>query len=274
MTTAMRAAVLALLLLLVLPSTAFAVPGRGARGTRAAAAMAALPAGSYRPLYGRAGGERVAGAAFRLDRTAVTRGEYLDFVRANPQWRRDAIRNVFAEPGYLSTWADALNAGDASDLQRPVTEISWFAARAYCAWRGARLPTMDEWEYAAAASETRRDASADPAFVRRLVALYAGRAGTTPGAVGRGAPNAYGVRDLHGLVWEWTADFNSVIVADDSRSTGSGVGERDHQIFCASAAIGAADATNYAAFLRYAVRAALTGRSTMRTLGFRCASGA
>ena len=271
MLTAMRRAALALALLLALPSTAFAVPGHG---TRAVAAMASLPAGSYRPLYGRAGGERVAVAAFRLDRTPVTRGEYLEFLTANPTWRRDVIRPVFGEPGYLATWRGALDAGDAAELRRPVTEVSWFAARAYCAWRGKRLPTVDEWEYAAAASETRRDASADPAFVRRLLALYAGRAATTPGPVGRGAPNAYGVRDLHDLVWEWTADFNSVIVADDSRSTGSGVGERDHQIFCASAAIGAADPTNYAAFLRYAVRAGLTGRSTMRSLGFRCALSA
>ena len=77
MLTAMRRAALALALLLALPSTAFAVPRHGAR---AAAAMASLPAGSYRPLYGRAGGERVTVVAFRLDRTPVTRGEYLDFL--------------------------------------------------------------------------------------------------------------------------------------------------------------------------------------------------
>ncbi|HEX2778867.1 MAG TPA: formylglycine-generating enzyme family protein [Gemmatimonadaceae bacterium] len=264
-----RALLFALLLLLALPATAFAAArGRG----RGAAAMAAIPAGSYRPLYGRAGGDRVSVAAFRLDRTPVTRGEYLDFVRANPAWRRDAVRPVFTEPGYLASWTGALDAGDTEALRRPVTEVSWFAARAYCGWRGKRLPTVDEWEYVAAASAERRDASTDPAFVRQLLARYAGRAGTAPGAVGQGAPNVYGVRDLHDLVWEWTADFNSVIVADDSRSTGSGVAERDHGLFCASAAIGAADPTNYAAFLRYAVRAGLTGRATMRTLGFRCAA--
>ncbi|NUQ20541.1 MAG: SUMF1/EgtB/PvdO family nonheme iron enzyme, partial [Gemmatimonadaceae bacterium] len=157
MLTAMRRAALALALLFAMPSTAFAVPRHGARAT---AAMASLPAGSYRPLYGRAGGERVAVAAFRLDRTPVTRGEYLEFITANPAWRRDAIRPVFGEPGYLATWRSALDAGDGAELRRPVTEVSWFAAGAYCAWRGKRLPTVDEWEYAAAASETRRDASA------------------------------------------------------------------------------------------------------------------
>ena len=92
-------------------------------------------------------------------------------------------------------------------------------------------------------------------------------------AVGTGFRNVYGVRDLHGLAWEWTLDFNGVLVSDDSREAGSGVGERDHTLFCASAAIGATDPTNYPGFMRYAFRAGLTGRSTIRTLGFRCASG-
>ena len=43
----------------------------------------------------------------------------------------------------------------------PSTQVSWFAARAYCASLGKRLPTVDEWEYAAAASERRTDATDD-----------------------------------------------------------------------------------------------------------------
>ena len=42
---------------------------------------------------------------------------------------------------------------------------------------------------------------------------------------------------------------------------------------CAGAALGASDAANYPAFLREAVRASLTPRSTARHLGFRCAAG-
>src|SRR5690606_35888972 len=123
---------------------------------------------------------------------------------------------------------------------RPVTEVSWFAAKAYCESVGKRLPTMDEWEYVAAASRTARDASRDPAFIIELLALYTTRRGDELPVAGSGAPNAYGVRDLHGVVWEIVADFNSIMVADDSRGT-SGSGERDHQLYCAGAAIGAAD---------------------------------
>jgi formylglycine-generating enzyme len=235
--------------------------------------MVALPAGTYRPLYGSPDGPPVAVGAFRLDRDPATRGEYLAFVTANPQWRRGAVKGVFADRrAYLADWRGDLDAGDASDLRRPATGVSWYGARAYCAWRGKRLPTVDEWEYAAAASATRRDAAREPGFVQHVLALYTLRPRPLPpvarGPLG-GAANAYGVRALHGMAWEWTADFNSVMVSDDSR----GVGARDHDLFCASAAIGATDPTNYPAFLRYAVRAGLTGRSATETLGVRCAAG-
>jgi formylglycine-generating enzyme required for sulfatase activity len=175
------------------------------------------------------------------------------------------VRPVFAEGGYLAEWRADLDPGDADVLRRPVTSVSWFAAKAYCAAQGKRLPTVDEWEYAAAASETQRDAAREPEFVRRLLARYAAHRTDT-------LPNAYGVRALHGGPWEWTLDFNSVLVSDDSRGLGAGGDERDHGLFCASAAIGATDPSNYPAFLRYAFRAGLTGRTTARTLGFRCAA--
>jgi formylglycine-generating enzyme required for sulfatase activity len=234
-------------------------------------AMARIPAGSYRPLYGGTGATRTPVAAFLLDRTPVTRGDFQRFIGAHPSWRRGVPRAVFADAGYLAEWPGAANAGDAVDLHRPVTSVSWFAARAYCAAQGKRLPTVDEWEYVAAADERRRDASADPAFRRRVLALNVVRP-TTPAAVGQSAANVYGVRDLHGVVWEWTDDFNSVVVPDDSRTTGSAGDARDHHLYCASAAIGASDPANYPAFARYAVRAGLSARSTVRGVGFRCAA--
>lgn len=240
--------------------------------------MARIPAGRYLPLYGEpdpTGAVRARHtpvAAFRLDRTPVTRGDYLTFVRERPRWRRSAVRPLFAGPGYLADWAGDLAPGAAADLARPVTRVSWFAARAYCAWRGARLPTVDEWEYAAAASATRRDAGRDPAFVRQVLAAYVAPRGPLPAVAFGFAPNAFGVRALHGLVWEWTHDFNGVLVSDDSRGTGSGVREGDRDLWCASGALGATDPSNYPAFLRYAFRAGLSGRTTTAGLGFRCAA--
>jgi formylglycine-generating enzyme required for sulfatase activity len=261
-------------MLLALAHTASATTRSAARRVvrTSPARMVTIPAGRYRPLYATAGQEHIEVAAFAIDRDQVTRGQFLSFVRAHPQWRRDRVRPVFADARYLADWpsADAIP----GSLDSPVTSVSWFAAKAYCSAEGKRLPTVDEWEYAAAADDRVRDASHSPARRARLLALYASiRGAGSPGALRDGA-NVYGVRGLHGAVWEWTLDFNSVVVADDSRTVGGGADARDHHLYCASASIGATDPSDFPAFVRFAVRAGLTARSTTRTLGFRCASSA
>lgn len=225
--------------------------------------MARIPGGRYVPLFVNGPGT-VTVHAFALDRYPVTRGDYLAFVQARPEWRRGSVRRAFAGPAYLAEWPSPASAGPPAELRLPATGVSWFAARAYCAWRGKRLPATDEWEFAALASETARDASRDPAFTARLLALYTSRRPRPVGSIFR---NAYGVWDLHGLVWEWTHDFNSLMVSMDSRATSG----RDHALFCAAGVIGATDPSNYPAFLRYGFRAALDGRTTTQGLGFRCA---
>ena len=229
-----------------------------------------IPAGSYEPLYAAAGEGRRNVAAFALDAEPVTRRDFAKFVATNPAWSRSNIRPVFAERGYLADWRSSAIADPSRDYE-PVTEVSWFAAKAYCASVGERLPTTDEWEYVAAADGSKRDASRDAGRTGALLAWYSSRSGHAPRAIGHSVPNAYGVSNLHELVWEWTADFNSVLVSDDSRELGAGGDERDHHLFCASAAIGATDASNYAAFLRYAFRSGLTARTVSQSLGFRCA---
>src|SRR5215207_8511019 len=157
-------------------------PPAPAKRATARGAMVRIPAGSYRPLYAPPGVTRVRVQAFAIDRTPVTRRAYLRFVRAHPEWARGSVQPRLADAGYLVDWPSASSAGDAADLDRPVTGVSWHAATAYCTAQGKRLPTVDEWELAAAASDSKRDASSDPVFRRRLATLYAAR---TPGATPR-----------------------------------------------------------------------------------------
>lgn len=226
--------------------------------------MAPIPEGHYLPLYSPDTAE-VRIEAFQLDRFPVTRADYLAFVAANPRWRRSRVKPVFADARYLAGWESDLSPDGPAD--GPVTGVSWFAARAYCQWEGKRLPTVDEWEYAARADETRPNAMSDPSHKARVLELYTQRP-RTPRPVGSTFENVYGVHDLHGLVWEWIRDFNTVTVGTDSRGTS----QRDSQLYCAAGAEGATDTENYAAFLRYAFRASLDGRSTSSALGFRCAA--
>jgi formylglycine-generating enzyme required for sulfatase activity len=237
--------------------------------TRTEADLVQVPGGNFVPLFVQHGEESVTVESFELDRRPVTRGEFLEFVRANPRWRRSQVKPIFAEGRYLTDWPGDLDVGDDDDARRPVTQVSWFAAKAYCEAQGARLPTVAEWEYAAAASRSERDASRDPAFVQELLEIYTSPVPRPLPAAGSGFRNAYGITDLHGPVREWVLDYNTVMVSDDSR----GIGARDQQLYCAAGAVGSTRTDDYAAFLRYTFRSGLNGRSTVDNLGFRCAGG-
>ena len=203
--------------------------------------------------------------AFEMDVLPVTYGQYLEFVRAHPEWRRSRVARLFAETSYLRHWRGDLELGDTVRSDSPVVYVSWFAARAYLRTEGKTLPTVDQWEYVGAASETRRDASRDSAFLERQRQWYGRPTPPRLPAVGTGFKNVYGVGDLHGLVWEWTLDFNSALVTGESRADSA----LDRTRYCGTGASGASDFEDYAAFMRYAFRSSLEARYAVGNLGFR-----
>lgn len=216
-----------------------------------------------------AGADAVDLPRFQLDREPVTNAQFLAFVRAHPQWRRDRVATLFAEPTYLAQWSGPAELGERTRSDQPVTQVSWYAARAYCAAQGARLPTWYEWEYAAAADETRADARQDPAWKARILDWYSqSSAGELP-AVGRTPPDVHGIRDLHGLVWEWVEDYGGLLVAADSRDQG----DPDKLRFCGAGALAVQDRDQYAVLMRIAMLSSLQANYTTANLGFRCAAG-
>ena len=252
----MRLTTLMIGVMMALPSVAGATGGARRVMTKAPADMATIPAGTHRRLYGT---ESVRVRRFAIDREEVTRADFLTFVRTNPEWRKSAVTRQSANRTYLADWTSDLDAG--TGLDRPVTSVSWFAADAYCKAQGRRLPSVDEWEFAAAASE--------PANFKRLIGIYAERALNSRQPVSTGFRNIYGVRGMHDRAWEWTSDFKPEADPDHDHAEMKG---HVHTMSCASSAIGAASPDNYPAFMRYALRAGLERRSAMSTLGFRCAA--
>ncbi len=258
--TWMRRLILALMMLMGTVGQSF--------GQTPPAGMALIPDGVYRPLFrAESDPKEVMVKSFYLDILPVTNGGFLEFVRANPRWRRSQVKRVFADESYLKNWAGDLDPGTHAPANVPVTEVSWFAAKAYAQWKGERLPSVAEWEYAAAASQTRADGKDDTNFTRQVLEWYSTPAPAQLPAAGLGQANFWGVRDLHGLVWEWVADFNTALVTGDARSdTGP-----DRQLFCGAASQGATDVQNYPAFMRYAFRSSLKANYSVHNLGFRCA---
>lgn len=233
----------------------------------AAAEYAALPGGTFTsvlPADGKTAPAQV--APFQLRTELVTNGEFLAFVKAHPEWQRDKVASILADARYLTHWEGAELLGEHAQARQPVTRVSWFAAQAYCESEQARLPAWYEWEFAAAADATRRDARKDPAWRESILGWYARPSNAALPAVG-GAANVYGVRDMNGLVWEWVDDFNALMVASDSRQQG----DPDLLKFCGAGAISMQEKENYAVLMRIAMLSALKAADTTNNMGFRCA---
>ncbi len=114
---------------------------------------------------------------------------------------------------------------------QPVVNVSYNDALAFCQWLSSkegkhyRLPTETEWEYANRAGTQTRYANSDdpaqlPAFARAIdlsrhaefghvqeIVIQPNDPTAFPVPVGRLAPNAFGLYDMHGNVWEWVADW-------------------------------------------------------------------
>lgn len=228
--------------------------------------MVPIKEGSFVPLYGATSKKPVIVKYFYIDVYPVTNADFLNFVKKNPSYRKSKIKGIFADKSYLSYWANDFDFGDVNS-KSPVTSVSWFAAKKYCECQGKRLPTMDEWEYVAMADEKRVDARTKKEFNNYILSWYE-KSKTYENKIGQTFKNYWGVYDMHGLVWEWTSDYNSIFLSGESRKDKS----TDKNLFCGSASVNATDLMDYAAFMRYAFRGSLKAQYSTRNLGFRCAS--
>lgn len=123
---------------------------------------------------------------FRMGRYPVTVWEYGKFVEAGG-----------AEPG---GWLE-----QQLHPSRPVVYVSWHDAVAYCKWAGCRLPTEEEWEFAARGKDGRKYPWGIKAVDDRR-ANFGGHVGApTPAGMFPDGRSPYGCDDMSGNVWEWTS---------------------------------------------------------------------
>jgi formylglycine-generating enzyme required for sulfatase activity len=233
------------------------------------ASYASIVGGSFQSILPSGGKERVGVRVgpFSLQRTPVTNREFLAFVREHPEWQKGKVPGTLADGRYLQHWQGPLELGAQALPPQPVTNVSWFAARAFCEVRHARLPDWYEWEYAAAADAHVPDARRDPQWQQRVLAWYGKPSNRPLTEVGRSEANLYGVYDLHGLVWEWVEDFNALFIGADNRNQG----DPDALKYCGSGALSVEDRENYPVMMRLAMLSSLRGNSTTANVGFRCA---
>ncbi len=147
--------------------------------------------------------------AFRLGTHEVTRGQYSEVMGHFPKAERSSSADGVGEP----------ESDDASTGERPVVNVTWQEAEEFCrrlslrpaeqrAGRWYRLPTEAEWEYAC------RGGKSEPyawSHRRRQDDRSGETAGIIPAfpirPVGSFSPNEFGLYDMRGNAWEWTADW-------------------------------------------------------------------
>ncbi|HET8647873.1 MAG TPA: formylglycine-generating enzyme family protein [Vicinamibacteria bacterium] len=256
--------------------------------------MARLPGGTF--VMGTDKGFPYEGPAhtvtvkpFALDTHEVTVAQFGRFVRATG-YKTEAEKfgwsGVFDVKAGQWTRADGASwrrpegPGRAAPPDEPVTQVSWADAAAYCKWAGKRLPTEAEWEFAARGGQDQLYAwghhlrpGGKPAanwWQGVFPTRNTGEDGYLRRApVGRFAPNAYGLYDLAGNVWEWTQDWFSEKgyarePAVDPRGPASGSERviRGGSWMCSE---------NYCTGYRVAARSHSAPDSGLNNLGFRCA---
>jgi serine/threonine-protein kinase len=159
----------------------------------APAGMVYVPGGEF--MMGRDDGDeyerpahKVTVNPFFVDLNEVTRQQYLEFIS----------KTGHAAP---ANWAGKVFPGGAG--QQPITDVTWNDAKAYAKWAGKRLPTEEEWEFAARGTDGRRYPWGNDWQSGNANADNASKALADVGSYKGASP--FGVTDMVGNAWEWTA---------------------------------------------------------------------
>jgi formylglycine-generating enzyme required for sulfatase activity len=135
--------------------------------------------------------------AFEIDKFEVTNVDFSVFTDET-----DYV--TFAEKEGIGSWRDEWGIGEDN---HPVVMVTWDDANAYCEWLGKRLPAEAEWEKAARGDDGRSFPWGNEWDATKANVKDRGLRGTAVvGSFGEGA-SPYGVEDIVGNVWEWTADW-------------------------------------------------------------------
>jgi len=231
----------------VQPDTPRPSPVPAPQGEVAAGSMVSIPAGSF--MMGSNDGEadekpvhRVSVAGFAMDVTEVTTAAYSACVQAG----RCSAAGTDAYCNY----------GHSDKNNHPINCVDWDQATAYCASVGKRLPTEEEWEYAARGTDGRKYSWGNEEPGTR--ACWNQRSARSTCSVGSYASGVFGLKDMAGNVYEWTASGYS----SDYRNN-RGNSARVHR--------GGGWYAQVASFLRSSSRDWNAPSDRISYLGFRCA---
>ncbi|MGH9831408.1 MAG: caspase, EACC1-associated type [Blastocatellia bacterium] len=183
---------------------------------------------------------------FYIGKYQITQAQWEAVMGKNPSYFKGYLKNFFK--GYFK-----------GDPALPVENVPWNDAKQFCeklaqmTGKAYRLPSEAEWEYACRAGTT-----GDYAGDLDAMAWYGDNSGSKTHPVGQKQPNAFGLYDMHGNVWEWCEDvwhdsYKGALTdgsawlsgGDSIRRVLRGGSHRNNARFCRSAYRNHIDARNF-----------------------------
>ncbi len=161
-----------------------------------------IPAGTFTMGSNSPAPYEVKVALYYIGRTEVTNAQYRRFLEASGyDGKPDTDENYDLHLRHFR--GESLMSADDN---YPIVWVSWHNARAFCSWAGLALPSEAQWEWACRAGTTTRYYYGDDEskFGQYGWAIPNGGGFTHP--VAQKKPNAWGIHDMHGNVWEWAED--------------------------------------------------------------------
>ena len=145
--------------------------------------------------------------SFAIDKYEVTNAQYRQFLdqvklKGDRAWRHS--NQPDARDHTPAFWTDARYNGD----DQPVVGVDWYDAYAYARWAGKRLPTADEWEYAARGADARLYPWGNRFEEDRCACQESGARGPEPVPSRPSGASPFGALHMAGNVSEWTADVD------------------------------------------------------------------
>ena len=200
---------------------------------------------------------------FFVDKYPITNEKYLNFLRLNKKWEPRLIISFFSNKDYLTNWF--LNENFFLIYENPVVGIPWYSALAYCKMFNKRLPTIDEWEYMSSVADKSYVGISSPQYIQKILNWYINSIGKNRYSIKTMFGNYWNIFGLHGIIWEWVYDFNSIIGLKSENTNNI-----EQLLFCGAATENSINPIDYVGFMRFAFRNSLDSIFSISSLGFRC----
>lgn len=148
---------------------------------------------------------------FQISKYEITNQQYAAFLNENGNQSEDGVPWIDLNGSYIDIKCRILKDGENFTVEsgyenHPVVFVTWYGARAYANWKGGRLPTEAQWEFAARGGNQSQNFTYSGSDTPGEVAWFMENAQGI-NAVGQKTPNKLGIYDMSGNVYEWCRDW-------------------------------------------------------------------